>query len=165
MKKLKSRGLNNLKTVHLILVSMWLGGGIALVVMINALYFEKGEALFGYLYAMKIVDDFIIIPGAMGNLLIGILYGVLTGWGFFKHKWITVKWILTVSLILFGTFYLGPMVNGSVDIAEKLSESSVKDPEIASNLLKLNIWGSIQILFLIFMMYISVFKPWKKKRS
>lgn len=163
MKKIGPGGMKIFKIIHLILVCMWIGGGIALVVMVNAMISQKGGPYYGYLYAMKIVDDFIIIPGAMGNLLIGLLYGVFTNWGFFRHNWITVKWILTVAQILFGTFCLGPWLNRSVEITGALLDQPFEDMEVASNLLMLNVWGTAQVAFLVFMLVISVLKPWKKK--
>ncbi|MFA5517667.1 MAG: hypothetical protein WDA74_00275 [Spirochaetota bacterium] len=164
MKKVGSMGMKVFKIIHLVLVCMWVGGGIALVAMVNAMISQKGGPYYGYLYAMKIVDDFIIIPGAMGTLLIGLLYGIFTGWGFFKHNWITVKWVLTVALILFGTFFLGPWLNGSVEITGALLDKPFEDMQVASNLFKLNLWGALQVAFLIFMVAISVLKPWRKKQ-
>lgn len=162
MKKMGPGGIKFLKIIHLIFVCMWVGGGLALVVMVNALTEDRGGAFFGYLYAMKIVDDFIIIPGALGNLFAGLLYGFFTNWGFFKHTWLTVKWALTVGQILFGTFFLGPWLNRSVEITGLLLDQPFEDMEVASNLFMLNLWGGIQVAFLIFMIVISVLKPWRK---
>ncbi len=156
--KLSTRGLRILKTVHVILISMWVGGALALIVMVNALKTDGGPELYGYLYAMKIVDDLIIIPGAMGNLLIGFLYGFFTNWGFFKFRWVTVKWILTVAQILFGTFVLGPLLNGSVLLA---GSPGADYSLILQKLQMLNILGTAQVSLLIFMAVISIFKPWK----
>ena len=163
MKKIGSKGMKIFKIIHLIFVCMWIGGGIALVIMVNAILSDPDETFYGYLYAMKIVDDFIIIPGALGNLLMGLFYGFFSNWGFFKHKWLTVKWALTVLQILFGTFCLGPWLNRSVEITGKLLELPFEDTEVASNLFLLNLWGSIQVMLLIFMLVISVIKPWRKE--
>lgn len=62
----------------------------------------EGAGLYGINLSMKFVDDWIIIPGAMGSLLTGVLYTVFTRWGWFKHRWITVKWAITIFGILFG---------------------------------------------------------------
>lgn len=39
------------------------------------------------------IDYAIVIPGAILAVATGIIYGIFTKWGFFKHRWITVKWI------------------------------------------------------------------------
>ncbi len=74
-----------------------------------------------------------------------------------------VKWILTVAQILFGTFALGPWLNGNVDIALKLRGTALSSPEFSQNASHIQIWGTVQVLFLLFMVIISVIKPWKKK--
>lgn len=67
---------------------------------------------------MKIIDDFIIIPAALGSLITGLIISWFTNWGFFKFNWVTVKWIVTVSSILFDTFWLGPWLNGMAAISQ-----------------------------------------------
>ena len=71
-----------------------------------------------------IVDEYFLIPGGIGIVVTAILYGTITKWGFFKHKWITVKWILTVLLIA--------------------------------------IAGIVQLIMFVYIITISVVKPWKK---
>ena len=53
---------------------------------------------------LKVIDDYLIIVGAVGCVLTGILYGLFTNWGFFRHRWITIKWLLTVLMVAMGIF-------------------------------------------------------------
>lgn len=164
MKKFGARGQRVLKIIHLIVAGLWLGGAAALTLMIVALGpAESGPELLGYDLARKFVDDLIIIPGAMGCLLSGLLISGLTPWGFFKHRWVAVKWILTVACILFGTFYLGPMINGQPLISQDLGLAAAADPVYAANRFHNTLGGGLQLAALIFMVAISVMKPWKKK--
>ncbi|WP_199898104.1 hypothetical protein [Marinilabilia salmonicolor] len=96
----------------------------------------------------------------MGNLLMGIVYGVWTGFGFFKHHWITVKWVLTVAQILFGTFFLGPWVNGNVKLANTLREQAFANDVFQYNFQQSAGWGTAQLLLLLVMLVVSVQKPW-----
>ena len=50
--------------------------------------------LYGINLSMKLIDDFVIIPGGVGSLLTGLLYSIFTNWGWFKHKWVTTKWAI-----------------------------------------------------------------------
>ncbi|MDR2934871.1 MAG: hypothetical protein LBV70_03185, partial [Candidatus Adiutrix sp.] len=109
MKKFGARGQRILKIIHLVLAGVWLGGSLGLNLMLAALGpGQSGGELLGYDLARQFVDDFVIIPGALGCLFSGLLISLFTLWGFFKHPWVAVKWLLTVACILFGTFYLGP---------------------------------------------------------
>jgi len=87
---------------------------------------------------------------------------LMTPWGFFKYRWITVKWIITVSLILFGTFFLGPWINQMAFISVNEYASALVNPNYLYDE-KMNMtWGSIQFGINIFLVIISVLKPWKQ---
>ncbi len=161
MPTLKKQGLKILKMVHLLFVVMWIGGAIALTLVLFLVQPETGDELYMKMRILQVIDDLIIIPGALGNLLIGIVYGVWTKFGFFKQPWIIVKWVLTVAQILFGTFFLGPWVNENVRIADILRESAFADITFQHNLQMNAIWGTIQLTLLIFVLVISVQKPWR----
>lgn len=164
MKKLGAKGQKMLKIIHLILAGMWVGGSLGLTLMIVCLGpAQSGSELYGYDLASKFVDDYLIIPGAIGCLLSGFLISLFTPWGFFKHRWVAVKWVLTVACILFGTFYLGPLVNGRPLMSEALGLEVLSDPAyIASQ--NQNFWGGIfQMAAIVFIIAISTLKPWRKK--
>ncbi|MDR2351047.1 MAG: DUF2269 family protein [Deltaproteobacteria bacterium] len=166
MKKFGSTGIKVLKIIHLVFAGLWLSGAITLVLMFFALGPGKsnGEIL-GYVLSMKFVDDAIVIPGALGSLLSGILISVFTNWGFFKHRWVTIKYVLTVAGILVGTFVLGPRVNAQPGLAETLGMAAPGDPGYASNLGLCRFIGPIMVTNMLFMVAISVLKPWKKKKK
>ncbi|WP_291860421.1 hypothetical protein [Marinilabilia sp.] len=163
MPKLKKQGLKILKMVHLFLVVMWIGGATSLLLVLFFVYPETGDELFMKSRIIQVIDDFIIIPGAMGNLLIGIVYGVWSGFGFFKHYWITVKWVLTVAQILFGTFFLGPWVNGNVKLANTLREQAFANEVFQYNFQQSAFGGTVQLFLLLVMLVISVQKPWGRE--
>ena len=167
MLKLKTKGLNWLKGFHLIAVSCWIGGAVSLIM----LYFLKGDAkdsgvLYGINQSIHHVDmAVIVIPGAFGCLVTGIIYSLFSNWGFFKHTWLIFKWIVTVAAILFGTFFLGPWETAMMEISGKLGISSLSDPAYLYNENMNLIFGTIQVLVLMTTIFISIFKPWKSKKT
>lgn len=167
MAKLKTRGLKWLKGFHLITVSCWIGGAIALIM----LYFLKKSVtdsgvLYGINQSIHHVDmTVIVIPGALGCLFTGLIYSLFSGWGFFKHKWMIFKWIVTVAAILFGTFFLGPWETSMMEISGKIGISSFSDKEYLYNEKMNLIFGCIQVLVLMITIFISIFKPWKSAKS
>ena len=106
------------------------------------------------------MDDYFIIRGAVGALITGLIYSLWTNWGFFKHTWIIVKWIMTILQILFGALVLGPCINRNVMIADQL-----RDAVFLNNIQTTQIWGTVQTMLLLFVIVISVQKPWKKKKD
>jgi uncharacterized membrane protein len=167
MPKLKPKGLKWLKGFHLIAVSCWLGGGVSLIL----LYFLKngvtdGNILYGINQSIHHVDiAVVVIPGAFGCLITGLIYSSFSNWGFFKHTWIIVKWIITIVAIISGTLFLGPWETAMLDISGKLGILSLSDAEYLYNEKMNLIFGTIQVLLLMFTIFISVFKPWKSKKD
>jgi len=167
MPKLSAKRLRWLKGFHLIAVSCWIGGAAALML----LYFLKngvtdGGVLYGINQSIHHVDMVVIvIPGAFGCLITGLLYSIFSNWGFLKHKWLICKWIITVAAILFGTFFLGPWETAMMEISGKLGMVSLSDQSYLYNQKMNFVFGVIQCLALIITVFISIFKPWKKKKS
>ena len=96
MKKLNANGLKVLKIVHLFFVAIWVGGNISAVLLSFMPLIAQDNTLLGIYLAMEFIDYFVIIPGSLGCLITGIMYGIWTRWGFFKFKWISAKWVVMI---------------------------------------------------------------------
>ena len=144
-----------------------MGGGVSLIL----LYFLKngvtnGSVLYGINQSIHHVDiNVIVIPGAFGCLLTGLLYSSFSNWGFFKHKWMIFKWVVTVTAILFGTFFLGPWETEMMNISGKIGISALIDSDYLYNEKMNLIFGTIQVLILMVTVFISIFKPWRSKKT
>ena len=153
-----------LKCIHLLAVAGWAGGAVSLM-LLHFLRFqgvEVGNDLHGIDMAAHLIDMVVIVwLGAVGCLVTGLLYSLCTNWGFFRHKWVLVKWIITIFCVLSGTFFLGPWETTMVEISGELGGSALLDTKYTSSMY-LNFWfGIVQVVLIIFAMFISVFKPWK----
>lgn len=166
MPKLGAKGLRWVKGFHLIAVSCWVGGAVALFL----LYFLKngvtdGGVLYGINRSIHHVDmSVVVIPGAFGCLITGLLYSAFSHWGFFKQNWLIFKWIVTVAAILFGTFFLGPWETTMMEISGKLGMLSLSDQSYLYNQEMNFVFGGIQCAVLLITVFISIFKPWKRKK-
>lgn len=166
MYRLGKDGLKILKLLHIICASCWFGGALSLFF----LYFLKqGQSdqsiVHGINLSIHHIDLMVIIipGGAIGSFLTGLLYSLFSNWGFFKHRWITIKWIITVSAILSGTFLLGPWETALMELSGD-SATNIFQNYTYLNTQKLHFsLGSVQVIALLFTLYISVFRPWKKK--
>lgn len=165
MKKMGRKGLGWLKIIHLLFASLWIGGAASLLLVMTLSNPAGGDELYAAHAAMKIIDDYVIITGANGCLLTGLVYGIWTGWGFFRQNWLRVKWILLVLQISMGTFFLGPWLNGNVEIARTERAAAFTNPAFLDQASLNLFWGCVQILLLAFVYWISVNKPWKKKKA
>ncbi|MGB3509837.1 MAG: hypothetical protein WBA93_11450, partial [Microcoleaceae cyanobacterium] len=112
---------------------------------------------------VKLLDDWIVIPAANTSLLTGALLCWLTVWGFLKFYWVITKWILTSTLIIFGTFWLGPWTNAMTAISDSERFQALSNPLFMFDTKGIIIGGSIQILSIIFIFIISFLKPWGRR--
>jgi uncharacterized membrane protein len=152
-----------LKSLHLVAVGCWVGGGVSLIMLHFLRPGTGGEGvLYGINQAAHQVDmAVVVVPGAFGCLLTGLAYSLLTGWGFFKHGWLVFKWVVTVSAIIFGTFWLGPWETAMMDISGELGVASLKDGAYLDYAQMNFVWGTVQVAVLAATVFISVLKPWK----
>jgi hypothetical protein len=163
MKKFSAKGQKWLKCIHIFFASLWVGGAVTINLMNFTLKAADGMQLYGINLAMKFVDDFIIIPGALGSLITGIVYAVFTNWGWFKHNWIIVKLVINIFGVIFGTFWLGPWLNLLPKLSKIQGMDALTNTVYIHNQNMLFVWGPFQTVTIIFALFISVLKPWKKK--
>ena len=152
-----------LKSFHVFFSCLWAGGAMSLVLQFFFLKAGDGMQLYGITQSMKFIDDFIIIPGALGCLLTGILYSSLTNWGWFKHRWITVKWCVNFYGVVFGTIGLGPWLNSLPPIAKAEGMAALSNAVYMHNREMLCCFGTFQACSLVFALFISSLKPWRGK--
>lgn len=164
MPKLKVRGQKWLKGFHVFFAAAWLGAGICLVVSEAFVCTDRPGALYGIDLAAKFIDDFIIIPAAFGSLLTGLAYSLFTNWGWIKHRWVAVKWLINIGGIIFGTFWLGPWTNAQPPISARLDLAALADPVYRHAKTMDTWWGLAQVLTLALAVFLSVLKPWKAKK-
>lgn len=163
MKKLGPMGMKWLKVIHIVLVSLFFGG------IISSLALNFGVKLAAYDETLEtykrivIISDQIIRIGAVGTLLVGFFYGFFTNWGFFKHRWITVKWILFIAQTIIGIFVVDKFMMANMAILENEKTLALTDPEFIHNHTLRQYAVMIQVVITAFIFCISVFKPWKKK--
>ena len=163
MKKLSVKGQRWLKCLHIYFASVWVGCATTLTIMPFFVKPENGSELYGIVSTLDFIDLFILVPGAIGTFLTALVYSIWTKWGWFKHNWITVKWIICIFGIVFGTFWLGPWLSDMAHIAKDKGMEALNDSQYVSNRYNSMIFGTSQACTVIFAVLISTIKPWKKK--
>lgn len=161
--KLGATGRAWLKGFHILFIATWVGAMVCFLLLHLFYRPASGAETHAVQAAFTRIDDWVIIPSAMGSLLTGLLISWLTPWGFFKWRWVTVKWIGTFAVIFAGSLMIGPRLNTmeALSAAEPLrvlqSSAFRNDHQVISIVLV------PQVLLLLFMVIISVLKPWKDK--
>lgn len=164
MPQLTGKQKNWLVSAHVIFGGAWFGTAICMVtVAFNHLTSTNGDELYAINATLKLLDDFVIIPSAILSLLTGGLLSWLTIWGFVKFYWVITKWVATVTLIAFGTFWLGPWTNAATAIAESERLNALTNPLFMFDFKAAAFGGAIQTICLLSIIAISVLKPWGRR--
>lgn len=163
MKNLTPNGMKTVKTLHLIAIVMWLGGCLAMG-LIALIPTDNPVSKLALLNVSELVDYAILIPGAVTTVITGAIYGVWSKWGFFRHTWLTVKWIVSIAIILIGTFFFHPFSLEMIDILETQGIDATAANILAADTAVLK-WCGLQAIALMLLIPVSVFKPWKRKSS
>lgn len=165
MYTLKSSGMKFLKIVHLLGASCWLGGAISMM-FLNIYRSDAAGAgmLHGMDFSSHVIDMWVVVSLGFGTcLLTGLAYGLLTPWKFFRFRWVTVKWIGTGICLISGWGFLGRWESALLALSEATGDAALKDAAY-QHLKSLHLSLSfLQLALLLFMVAISVIRPWKQK--
>lgn len=163
--KLSTTNQKLLKVFHVYLGGIW-GGGAASLFAIHCLYStNSGAELYTRNMAMIYIDNYIIIPAAIGSCLTGLIYSHLTNWGYMKYYWVMIKWMFTITFIAIGFFWLIPWLNNMLEVSMAMRNSSVINSSSYDVAMTIHLGMTIvQTVLLFFIVIISVFKPWGRTK-
>ncbi|MEF3303293.1 hypothetical protein [Paenibacillus sp. GYB003] len=150
---------------HLVFTAMWIGGGFTQLALILIVHFTaSGELLYSAHSFMHVFDLALIIPGALGVVVTGIVLSVRTHWGLTKYYWILSKEGIALILIASGGV-LNIWVQDAIQITAEERLDALHNPDYLHDRSMLFIFGACQLLLLLAVICISVKKPWGKRKS
>lgn len=165
MYKLKNKALKILKIIHLFGASCWFGGAISLLLLnMNNAVATSNNMLYGINMASHVIDMVVVVTfGVYGCILTGIIYGIFTNFGFFKYKWVKIKWLITIICFMSGWLFLGNYEHAMLELSRNANILMHKNMEYLAIRRHHLILSCVQIALLGTIFLVSVFKPGKKK--
>ncbi|CAN5881772.1 hypothetical protein BH18ACT11_BH18ACT11_10940 [soil metagenome] len=154
-------------TVHVASSVGWLGAvACSLVLAAIGLVGEDARLVRAAYLAMGAIGGGVLVPLALASLATGLVQGLGTEWGLFRHYWVLIKLMInvfaTVVLLLY-TQTLGRLAHLAAD--PKVGLAELRDPSPA-----LHATGAL--LLLVVATILSVYKPrgvtphgWRKQRE
>jgi hypothetical protein len=97
-------GYRILKTVHLLAAAVRIGAAVSGLFLLTVVMDENN------LRAVHYMDLLIIIPANVLTCITGILFSTFGGWGFFKRRWVTLKYLINLIPIAGGGVVFAPAV-------------------------------------------------------
>ncbi len=162
MKAFGPRGQKRLKILHIAFAGTWLSSAVTLALVTWLLSASDDMEMLGVHRTTKFIDDFILIPAANGTWITGLLYSLKTRWGWFRYRWVVVKWAVALSGILVGTFVLGPSLNVLPALVRELGPAAFADPAYLAGRRVLLCVAPFQVATLLLACCLSVLKPWDR---
>lgn len=163
MKKLGPLGTKWLRIIHLVFVALMFGGIISSVALRFPLQLTAFDEVNITYKSLKIISDHIIRYGAQGIILTGLIYSIWTNWGFIKHKLVAVKWVVFIAQTLFGILFVDRWMEKNISMLNTEQTLALTNAAFIQNHSLIQSGAIAQIAVIIFLICISVLKPWKKK--
>ncbi|MDM5227594.1 DUF2269 family protein [Cytobacillus sp. NJ13] len=154
-----------LKILHIVLVSLFFGGIMSSLVLNFNMKLAAYDQTLDMYQNVVAISDYIVRTGAVGTLLVGFIYGLFTNWGFFKHRWVTIKWILFIIQTIVGITIVDELMVENLALLEAEGSKALTNPVFIDNHTVRQYAVYFQIAVTLFIFAISVLRPWKKKRQ
>lgn len=165
MDVLKSRGMKVLKIFHLCGAACWLGGAVSMILLnLYSVEATREGMLCGINFSSHVVDMWVVITlGLGGCVFTGLLYGLLTPWGFFRQRWVTVKWAITAICFASGWIFLGRWEGALLAMSEAAGNAALQEAAYQQVRVRHLAGSLVQLGLLVFLVAISVIRPWKRR--
>jgi hypothetical protein len=166
MAKLSLRQRHWILSFHIISAALWTGGVISLLLVEWYNHqTQSGDVLNALDRIINQIDEWIIIPAATGSISTATLLCWGTNYGFTKFYWTIVKWISTVALMVFGSFYLDPWGVKAEAISTSEGLKALENVVYNFNVHGILIGGAGNFVCLMAIVIISVLKPWGRRKQ
>ncbi|GAB7032225.1 hypothetical protein JCM4914_36860 [Streptomyces platensis subsp. malvinus] len=152
MQQLSRPARRALLVLHVAVSVSWLGLTLGLLALSITGWTSSSPEMAAAAYrAMKVFGDWLILPLAFGALFTGLVLSLGTPWGLARHRWVYVKFWLTLVTVLLSVFALRPGIDRLA--AEAATGTPVPD-------IGLVIAPAVASATCFFLTAISVLKPW-----
>jgi hypothetical protein len=142
-------------TAHVVSSVGWLGAALVFLVLGIVGLTSGDPAVVRAVYlAMEAAGWPLLVPLALASLVTGLIQGLGTKWGLFRHYWVVVKLAMTLLSALVVVLYTQTLAY-QADLARRLDDSDFGTLRSAGPVLH----AGIGIALLATAVVLSVFKP------
>lgn len=146
-----------LLTIHILFASIMFGNMVTFLILSITAVASEGSLIQSCYQVMHVLANTSVKASTIGTTLTGILLSIWTKWGLFQFYWILAKEALTILFIglnLWGIYVWTLQALNNLD-----------NPTFSAAQIELWIGVCVQLISLIFIVAISVFKPWGRRSN
>lgn len=151
-------------TIHIIFVAVYFSGlfGTLLLTSVAGTIITDGEQIKAAHLFSKYCDWYMVIPGALLSLITGVWIAVRTNWGLTKYNWVFTKIFVNIGAILYGSTLMRTWYDQTVSLSSAGQLDFLENTAYLHSRQMLLTGTVISLAILVFLVGISVFKPWGK---
>lgn len=152
VKHLKRPARRALLVLHVAVSVAWLGLSVGLLTLGITAWTTGDPTLTEASYrAMKVFADWLLAPVAVGTLVSGLVLSLGTPWGLARHRWVWIKFWITMATAAATVFALRPEI-------EHAAAAGVPDISLVAA-------PTVSTTAYLFMTAVSILKPWGLTRK
>jgi len=160
------RGKRVLLSIHIALNAVWIGAiAIILFLLLGKDDVPNGDQLSALHSTIFTIHDTVVMNVALLSAVTGILFSLFTNWGFFRFRWIIVKWASVSALCLLMTLNIAPALNGMAAMTDVERNEALVNPLYRQYESESIIFLFLELAGLISIIPVSVFKPWGQRTT
>lgn len=143
-------------TVHVVCSVGWLGAvGTFLALAIGGLVSENPAVVRSAYVSMEVTAWTVIVPMSLASPLSGIIQGLGTSWGLFRHYWVVAKLVLTIPATAFLLLHMRAIGHASAAAVA----ATLSDDDLRRLRLQLVVDAAAAAVVLIVTTVLSIYKP------
>ncbi|PYI53865.1 hypothetical protein [Paenibacillus flagellatus] len=166
MKKITLIQKKALLTLHIVFSGILLGCMVVFLILNITAAATSDPRVFQACYTvMLVLARSSVRASTIGAVVTGVLLSVLTHWGLVRYYWIIAKELLTLLSIGVGLVGIYVWSLRAFELSETAGMNALHDPGFLANRLYLFTGVALQIVSLVALLALSVFKPWGKRAA
>lgn len=144
-------------TAHVVFSVGWLGAVLAYMPLaIMGLTSTDAQTVRASYLSMESIAWFVIVPLCFAALLTGLVQSLGTEWGLFRHYWVVLKFLLTVTATIILLLHM-PTITRVSRMAAEMKLPIASFGEVQRQLV---IHATGGLLVLLAATVLSIYKPW-----
>lgn len=154
-----------LVSAHVLSFVVWFGTTVCfLILMIIATQTSDRHTQHIIYMLVEKLDVSLIWSSSLATVVTGALISILTPWGLIRFYWIVLKEVLSLLSIILGMVGLHPWLLYAISVTSTQEGSLAQAASLAVNQQKQFAGIVFQLIALMLMVVVSLFKPWGQFR-